>query len=196
MHQARRGAGEGRRRFRQFGDAIRAGLRALVAIPLALAALAWAESPNAPRAEETQSPVTRALDWFARHQTEDGRWSAAGFSDACSGEKCDRGGAQGDDLRSTALVTLCFVGNSETLRAGRSVIVHRKSHEWRDRPRSGGLRPRPLLVLFGLRWRGIGASVPTPGARRFRPGRSRSVEWNRSPRARSLPRHTGALQVL
>ena len=68
----------------------------------ALVAAAWCVAPRAAVAEDSPdkapadtkkepSRVDRALDWLARHQQEDGRWSAPALGDRCEGAEGDTG---------------------------------------------------------------------------------------------------------
>ncbi len=61
---------------------------------------------------ETEKAVAVALDWLARHQSADGRWSSREFDDDCG--QC-RGKASTDvDVALTGLATLCFLGADYT----------------------------------------------------------------------------------
>ncbi len=48
---------------------------------------------------ETEGAVGRALDWFSKHQEEDGRWSIQ-----------KHGGEQGHDVAATSFALLCYLG--------------------------------------------------------------------------------------
>ncbi|HYE03091.1 MAG TPA: hypothetical protein VD963_07630 [Phycisphaerales bacterium] len=61
--------------------------------------------------DETEKAVGRALDWFARHQETDGRWSAAHF------DKSGRCGGAAEfeaDAAMTGMVLLCYLGAGHT----------------------------------------------------------------------------------
>jgi hypothetical protein len=65
----------------------------------------------------TETAVQRALVWFARHQSDDGRWDCDAFMNnyAEKGLRCDgAGGARSEDVGVTALATLCFLGAGHT----------------------------------------------------------------------------------
>lgn len=62
--------------------------------------------------EETEKAVALALDWLARHQSSNGRWSGGGFDD-----NCGRCGSTTDiqaDVALTGLSLLCFLGAGHT----------------------------------------------------------------------------------
>lgn len=61
---------------------------------------------------ETEQAVTRALDWLAKHQSRDGRWSGQDFDDNCG--YC-RGDAEIDsDAAITSMALLCYLGAGHT----------------------------------------------------------------------------------
>jgi hypothetical protein len=49
--------------------------------------------------DETEAAITRALDWFTRHQEPDGHWSIS-----------KHGGENGRDVAATGLAMLCYMG--------------------------------------------------------------------------------------
>ncbi len=57
---------------------------------------------------KTEEAVARALDWLARHQHPDGRWSSRGFDDGCG--SCDGPARYEFDVATTGLALLCFLG--------------------------------------------------------------------------------------
>ena len=66
---------------------------------------------------ETEEAVRRALVWFARHQSPDGRWDVDGFSKYYdeNGRRADGGGTRADqDVGVTALAALSFIGAGHT----------------------------------------------------------------------------------
>jgi hypothetical protein len=64
----------------------------------------------------TEAAVTRALEWLARHQFEDGRWSLHNFHKAPGADAKIGGQARGadNDMAGTALALLPFLGAGET----------------------------------------------------------------------------------
>ena len=58
--------------------------------------------------------IERALDWLARHQSPDGRWSADGFSKQCRKNACAGPGNELFDTGLTGLALLCFLRAGET----------------------------------------------------------------------------------
>jgi hypothetical protein len=64
--------------------------------------------------DKTEAAVATALNWLARHQGPDGRWSGHDFDAACNG--C--GGAPSEhaeiDVATTGLALLCFLGADHT----------------------------------------------------------------------------------
>ncbi|RMH27859.1 MAG: hypothetical protein D6693_04645, partial [Planctomycetota bacterium] len=62
--------------------------------------------------DETERAVALALDWLARHQSPDGRWSGRDFDDGCG--QCG-GRARADvDVALTGLAALCYLGADYT----------------------------------------------------------------------------------
>jgi len=71
---------------------------------------------------ETEEAVRRALVWFARHQSPDGRWDVDGFMKNfdVNGRRADGAGNRGSqDVGVTALAALAFVGAGHTHVAAR-----------------------------------------------------------------------------
>jgi len=62
----------------------------------------------------TESAVTAALRWLARHQNVDGSWSAEGFSHKCVNGKCSGTGERDYDVGVTSLSLLAFLGAGYT----------------------------------------------------------------------------------
>jgi hypothetical protein len=60
--------------------------------------------------DDTESAVTAALRWLARHQNGDGSWSASGFSHKCVNGKCSGNGEADYDAGVTSLSLLAFLG--------------------------------------------------------------------------------------
>lgn len=76
---------------------------------------------RAGRAGKTsQAAVDRALDWLRAHQEPDGRWSAAGFHERCTLNRCGGAGASDADVGSTGLALLSLLGAGETHLSGSS----------------------------------------------------------------------------
>ena len=67
----------------------------------------------------TEAAVARALDWMARHQHNDGRWTLDEFDHAgnCNG-KCRHTGTRRSDEAATALVLQAMLGAGQTHRTG------------------------------------------------------------------------------
>ncbi|MBC7833796.1 MAG: PD40 domain-containing protein [Phycisphaerales bacterium] len=62
---------------------------------------------------ETERAVSLALEWFARHQELDGRWTGRHFDDRCGGHCA--GEAEFDaDAAMTGMVLLCYLGAGHT----------------------------------------------------------------------------------
>ncbi len=61
-----------------------------------------------------EKAIAAALDWFARHQERDGRWSLTTFDQHCQGEHCDQTAAAGADAAATGLALLPFFGAGHT----------------------------------------------------------------------------------
>jgi len=62
----------------------------------------------------TESAVTAALKWLARHQSPDGSWGATRFTDQCVGDKCTGAGDAENDTGVTGLALLAFLGAGYT----------------------------------------------------------------------------------
>lgn len=62
--------------------------------------------------ERTEAAVARALEWLARHQSDDGRWSGKRFDDGCG--RCDSPARFEFDRAITGLALLCFLGADHT----------------------------------------------------------------------------------
>ena len=80
--------------------------------------VAPASSPSDAELQDMKSSIGLALDWFARHQSPDGLWSAAGFAEQCSGPHCSGAGEPAYDVGVTGLALLCFLGAGETHQTG------------------------------------------------------------------------------
>jgi WD40-like Beta Propeller Repeat len=61
---------------------------------------------------QTERAVGLALDWFLRHQSKDGHWSAEHFDDAC--HECDSPAEFKADAAMTGMVLLCYLGAGHT----------------------------------------------------------------------------------
>lgn len=61
---------------------------------------------------ETEAAVRRALDWLARHQESDGRWTGRDFDEGCG--KCDGEAAFDADAAMTGMALLCYLGAGHT----------------------------------------------------------------------------------
>lgn len=62
--------------------------------------------------DETENAVARALAWLARHQDDDGRWSARAFDVRCGA--CDGAADANVDVATTGLALLAFLGAGHT----------------------------------------------------------------------------------
>jgi len=91
----------------------------------------------------TEDAVRAALRWLARHQSGDGSWSSAGFSQQCSGDKCSGPGGRDVDTGDTGLALLAFLG------AGYS---HLSRDEFPDPARPGKTLRFGEAVKNGLKW--------------------------------------------
>ena len=58
----------------------------------------------------TEDAVRAALRWLARHQSRDGSWGAATYSENCTHDACSGSGARDYDVGVTALSLLAFLG--------------------------------------------------------------------------------------
>lgn len=64
--------------------------------------------------EQTIRSSELALVWLARHQSPDGNWKAAGFTEQCHGGTCDGAGYADYDTGVTGLALLAFLGAGYT----------------------------------------------------------------------------------
>ncbi|MCH8823921.1 MAG: PD40 domain-containing protein [Planctomycetes bacterium] len=62
--------------------------------------------------QETEQAVTAALDWLARHQSQDGRWDGSDFDDNCN--ECEGRTKVEVDIALTGLALLAFLGADNT----------------------------------------------------------------------------------
>jgi len=62
--------------------------------------------------QETEQAVTAALDWLARHQSQDGRWDGSDFDDNCN--ECEGRTKVEVDIALTGLALLVFLGADNT----------------------------------------------------------------------------------
>ncbi len=65
-------------------------------------------------AKAAEKAIAAALDWFARHQERDGRWTLSAFDQHCQGQRCDQLGATGADAAATGLALVPFFGAGHT----------------------------------------------------------------------------------
>lgn len=97
-------------------------------------------------AEPTHNEVDLALDWLARHQSEDGSWDSDSFDARCNGESggCGGEGGAGHDVGVTALAILAFTGVGETHKSGvHKETVKRALHFlWQAQADDGSFGPR------------------------------------------------------
>jgi hypothetical protein len=70
--------------------------------------------------QESEQAVEAALDYFARHQRNDGSWTAIFEQGPCQGE-CDHSGITKDphEIASTGLALMCFLGAGHTMTEGK-----------------------------------------------------------------------------
>lgn len=61
---------------------------------------------------ETEAAVGRALEWLARHQEEDGRWTGKHFDDRCGA--CTDPAEFDGDVAMTGMALLCYLGAGHT----------------------------------------------------------------------------------
>ncbi len=61
---------------------------------------------------ETERAVGLALEWFARHQETDGRWTGKGFDDRCGA--CGGASEFDADAAMTSMALLCYLGAGHT----------------------------------------------------------------------------------
>lgn len=117
----------------------------------------------------TEESLERALDWLARHQNEDGSWSAAGYASVCGDPTCASTGLRpggGDiDVGLTGLALLSFLGRGythvsrdriadrpigEILRRGLTYLVDRQDAEGCIGARSGEYMYNHLIAALAV----------------------------------------------
>jgi hypothetical protein len=91
----------------------------------------------------TEDAVRAALRWLARHQSADGSWGAATYTNACARDGCSGSGARDYDVGVTALSLLAFLG------AGYS---HLSRDEIRDPQLPGRTVKFGQVVRDGVKW--------------------------------------------
>ncbi len=91
----------------------------------------------------TEDAVRAALRWLARHQSPDGSWGAATYTNGCARDGCSGSGARDYDVGVTALSLLAFLG------AGYS---HLSRDEIRDPQLPGRTLPFGQVVRDGVKW--------------------------------------------
>jgi hypothetical protein len=74
----------------------------------------------------SQKAVDAGLEWLKRHQNEKGYWSADGFSQMCTTNKCDGEGEQMHSVGVTGLALLAFLGAGNTVNNGKYKNVVKK----------------------------------------------------------------------
>lgn len=84
----------------------------------------WTCSGGATKAG--QRAVEMGLDWLARHQSDRGLWSAAGFTHECDGEACEGDGDSNRDVGVTGLSLLAFLASGNTVHWGKYRRVVRR----------------------------------------------------------------------
>ncbi len=67
---------------------------------------------------KTEDAVNNALIWLRNHQSPDGHWDCARFSERCKGVPCDGRGQSVHDVGVTGLALLCFLGAGCTQEEG------------------------------------------------------------------------------
>jgi len=100
---------------------------------------------------ETEKAVELALNWLARHQSDDGRWSGTKFDERCG--QCGGQTSVEVDAALTGLALLCFLGADHThVKDGPfKEHVHRGIHWLRSRQRpDGDLRGDETLYSQGI----------------------------------------------
>jgi hypothetical protein len=90
----------------------------------------------------TESSVESGLAWLARHQSLDGRWSAASFDQGCAKTHCGGRDFSWDDERVTSLAVLALLGAGYTPQ-------NRASY---TDPVDGSTRHLGQVVRRGLAW--------------------------------------------
>jgi hypothetical protein len=92
----------------------------------------------------TERAVAAALNWFARHQNQDGSWTQDGFQKHCKSDTCTGAGMSKQDVGTTALGLLPFLGAGQTHKSkGTYQNQVAKAVAWLLRqqdPRTGDLR--------------------------------------------------------
>lgn len=94
--------------------------------------------------------IERALDYLAQHQSSDGRWSAAEFSQLCHDTACSGPGKAIHDVGVTGLATLAFLGAGHHHGAGPRADGVRAALRWLVAQQSadGCLAPRKGKFLY------------------------------------------------
>ncbi len=91
----------------------------------------------------TEDAVLAGLQWLARHQEPDGRWSCGRFDANCAAAACSGGGSHKQDAGVTGLALLAFLG---------AAYVPTSRYSFEDPLRKGRRIRFADTVRNGLRW--------------------------------------------
>ncbi|MFH1022083.1 MAG: prenyltransferase/squalene oxidase repeat-containing protein [Planctomycetota bacterium] len=83
-----------------------------------------------PGGGEPDRKVEAALRWLKRHQDEDGRWDADGFSKHCGTDMCQTAGMKNVDSGLTGLAVLAYLGAGHTSKSARYGDTVRRGLDW------------------------------------------------------------------
>ncbi|MFW6107581.1 MAG: hypothetical protein ACOC70_00140 [bacterium] len=145
--------------------------------------------------EDTENAVARGLDWFARHQDADGKWSHTRFTRHCkpNAPKCSPGIFDQPALHLvridpglTGLALLCFAGSGHThLRDGPYQENARRAADWLcgQQAKSGLIGDYPRKVNYymmynhGIATLALGELYAMTGDPKLRPHLEKAVQF-------------------
>jgi hypothetical protein len=102
---------------------------------------------------KTERAVTDALDWLARHQSADGRWTLDKYATACTDETCSGPGMQNADTAATALGLLPFLAAGQTHKSNgphRRAVMRGLAWLMQNQKPDGDLRGGANMYAHGL----------------------------------------------
>ena len=111
------------------------------------------EKPRFGASRPSERGVTAALNWLARHQNADGSWSQEGYRARCTDQTCTGPGGAKQDVGTTALGLLPFLGAGQTHKSKGPYQLHvTKGIDWlvKQQKADGDLRGGGTMYSHGL----------------------------------------------
>ncbi|MCY2986444.1 MAG: terpene cyclase/mutase family protein [Planctomycetota bacterium] len=111
------------------------------------------KSEDSSAAKKSELAISAALNWLARHQLPDGRWSLSKYQTVCKDPPCSGPGAQSTDTAATAFGLLPFLAAGQTHKSQgpyRSTVTNGLSWLMRNQKPDGDLRGGGNMYSHGL----------------------------------------------